>query len=259
MWCVWTYSTEMDTLNSLINCSNQWFWWKGSVTALSPRSLASPQPPPLAWLGFVNYHFLWTSLVNSMTWCQQNSKLGIKSYSSSSKVPFVIQNAHLQPINCGTLGGFVVYPVWKADFRCAVFLSVELRLQGYTQHIWLMAQRPEHAHANHFSDWLCCFRALIASLAGTVVAALAMSLFFSPSCFNFAFFFYLQSRLRWVLFKSNGPWLTVKRMLHVCWRALNTFSLSSLSLLFCGSSWKSLLSSLEMRRVNNRNDQSKIS
>lgn len=48
-------------------------------------------------------------------------------------------------------------------------------LEGYTQPIWLMAQLSVHAHANHFSDWLWCSKALMASLAGTVVAVSALS------------------------------------------------------------------------------------
>lgn len=67
----------------------------------------------------------------------------------------------------------------------AVFLACscdmvpsEPSLEGYTQHIWLMARLSGHAHANHLSDWLCRYGALIASLAGTVVAASALSVLF---------------------------------------------------------------------------------
>lgn len=72
----------------------------------------------------------------------------------------------------------------------AVFLACscdmvpsEPSLEGYMQHIWLMARLSGHAHANHLSDWLCRYEALIASLAGTVVAVSALSVLFPRTDF----------------------------------------------------------------------------
>lgn len=73
-----------------------------------------------------------------------------------------------------------------------------------------MVRLSLQAHANHFSDWLCAFVALMASLAGTVVAVLTLSSLFPCWDFLYSLFYYWELILGQVDAGSNWFWFPVQ-------------------------------------------------
>lgn len=225
-------------------------WWIIALTLWSVFSLASPQHPHLAWLSvrlsvavsasdpLTNLVFSSSLIMQQKVFTSVGSGVQDRSFTSrrEEKLAWVTQlsstlNFYLFfiffgvdidavlfiPQDCCSTCNNVVLNIIK--MTVCVFSPVNLwrrasqsaqSPEGYTQHIWLMVRLSLHAHANHFSDWLCCSVALMASLAGAVAADSALSSLFPRRDFLYPFLYYLERWSGQVHFHSNHLWVAVK-------------------------------------------------
>lgn len=152
-----------------------WLHFNNSfMTALCVLSLASPQHPRLAWLSFSSVSCCsshWTNCLYYKAKYQTVTDIFATHLPTWLTLSTLWLNAPL-PEDCHGHKSmmlfhvslwkaicifFTHYNLWYTVSLCAgVSMVVECSLEGYTQHIWLMARLSVHAHANHFCDWLCC-------------------------------------------------------------------------------------------------------